>query len=73
MVITPQLMMDTFILFQTQNFKLMTYTYQYHTNADGSKSIQRKEDMAFIPEELDNKDWVEYQEWVAAGNAATEA
>ena len=29
--------------------------------------------MAFIPEDLDNKDWVEYQEWVAAGNAATEA
>ena len=73
MVIIPQLMTDTFILFQTQNFKIMTYTYQYHTNPDGSKSIQRKEDMAFIPEDLNNKDWVEYQEWVAAGNTATEA
>ena len=51
----------------------MTYTYQYHTNPDGSKSIQRKEDMAFIPDAPLNKDWVEYQEWVAAGNTATEA
>ena len=51
----------------------MTYTYQYHTNPDGGKSIQRKEDMAFIPEDLNNKDWVEYQEWVSEGNAATEA
>jgi len=51
----------------------MTYTYQYHTNSDGSKSIQRKEDMAFIPEDINNKDWVEYQEWVAEGNTATEA
>lgn len=73
MVIIPQLMTDTFILFQTQNFKIMTYTYQYHTNPDGSKSIQRKEDMAFIPEDPHNRDWVEYQEWVAAGNTATEA
>ena len=51
----------------------MTYTYQYHTNPDGSKSIQRKEDMAFNPYDTLNRDWVEYQEWVAAGNTATEA
>ena len=51
----------------------MTYTYQYHTNPDGSKSIQRKEDMAFIPEDLNNKDWVEYQEWLAEGNTPTQS
>ena len=51
----------------------MTYTYQYHTNSDGSQTIQRKEDMAFIPEDLNNKDWVEYQEWVAEGNTAEAA
>ena len=51
----------------------MTYTYQYSTNPDGSQTIQRKEDMAFIPPDPSNVDWVEYQEWVAAGNTATEA
>ena len=51
----------------------MTYTYQYHTNPDGSKSIQRKEDMAFIPPDPHNTDWLEYQEWVAEGNTAEAA
>ena len=42
----------------------MTYTYQYHTNSDGSKSIQRKEDMALFQRILITKIGVEYQEWV---------
>jgi hypothetical protein len=46
----------------------MTYTYQYHTNLDGSETIQRKEDMAFIPPDPANKDYQEYLEWVAEGN-----
>lgn len=30
--------------------------------------IRRIEDCACIPEDENNKDWVEYQAWLAAGN-----
>ncbi len=32
--------------------------------------IQRTSDNAFIPVDLNNKDYVEYKEWVDAGNTA---
>ena len=51
----------------------MTYTYQYYTNSDGSQTIQRKEDHAFIPFDPANTDYQEYLEWVAEGNTAEAA
>ena len=51
----------------------MTYTYQYYTNLDGSKTIQRKEDKAFIPSDKANTDYQKYLEWVAEGNTAEAA
>ncbi len=30
--------------------------------------IQNKETMAFIPDNLDNRDWRKYQAWLAEGN-----
>ena len=32
--------------------------------------IQRTSDGAYIPEDLNNKDYVEYKEWVDEGNTA---
>ena len=51
----------------------MTYTYQYYTNPDGSQTIQRKEDMAFIPPDTRNGDYQAYLAWVAEGNTADPA
>ena len=30
--------------------------------------VIRKSDNAFIPDDISNVDWVQYQEWLAAGN-----
>ena len=35
----------------------------------GYGGVYRLPDYAFIPESMDNKDWITYQEWLAAGNA----
>ena len=51
----------------------MTYTYRVFTHTDGSKTIQRKEDNAFIPADEQNTDYQEYLEWVAEGNTAEAA
>jgi hypothetical protein len=37
----------------------------YIPNFDG---VERIEDNAFIPNDERNKDWLEYQEWLAKGN-----
>ncbi len=37
----------------------------YKLTDDG---VQRLNDGAWIPETTDNRDWVEYQEWIADGN-----
>ena len=34
------------------------------------EQIQRTSDGAYIPEDLNNKDYVEYKEWVDEGNTA---
>lgn len=51
------------------------YTYKLlgnHTTPEMAgkpiEGIIRKEDNAYIPPDPDNVDWIEYQEWVAAGN-----
>ena len=51
----------------------MTYTYRVFTHTDGSKTIQRKEDNAFIPADEQNTDYQEYLLWVAEGNTPEEA
>ena len=48
----------------------MTYTYRVFTHTDESKTIQRKEDNAFIPPDEQNIDYQEYLKWVAEGNTA---
>ena len=51
----------------------MTYTYRAFTHTDGSKTIQRKEDNAFIPPDEKNTDYQAYLDWVDEGNTAEEA
>ena len=59
----------------------MTYTYKLLANTIDpitgdsivNSSILRKEDNAFIPKDLDNKDYQAYLAWVAEGNTAEAA
>ena len=60
----------------------MTYTYKLITDptlvkmgaSDTEASvILRKEDNAFIPKDLNNKDYQAYLAWVAEGNTAEAA
>ena len=53
----------------------MTYK-QYkcqRTNQIDTECIIRKADNACIPKDTANRDWVEYLEWVEAGNTADSA
>jgi hypothetical protein len=43
----------------------MAEPYQLVTNSDG---VLRVEDNAYIPNDGGNRDWQEYQDWLAAGN-----
>jgi len=36
--------------------------------SQNGQSVQRQSDKAFIPFDPANRDYVEYQEWLAAGN-----
>jgi len=59
----------------------MTYTYKLFANyidpitgnSVESTRILRKEDNAYIPKVIGNKDYDEYLEWVAEGNTAEAA
>ena len=51
----------------------MIYTYKVYTHSDGSKTIQRKEDNSFIPNDPANSDYQQYLEWVEEGNTVEEA
>jgi hypothetical protein len=48
----------------------MEYNYQQIANPDGTINtglIKRLPDYAFIPNDTENVDWVQYQEWLAEG------
>ena len=43
------------------------------TLQESESTIIRKSDNAFIPKNLENKDYQEYLEWVAEGNTIADA
>jgi hypothetical protein len=49
---------------------IMTYTQVWDrmTNAVSDKLILRDEDQAWIPSDLDNKDYQAYLKWLKVGN-----
>jgi hypothetical protein len=53
----------------------MTYTqvWDHMTNAVNPNIIVRDEDGAHIPNDPDNKDWQDYQAWLAEGNTPNPA
>lgn len=60
-----------------RSFKTMTYKLLKEYYGDGTSevipAVIRKSDNAEIPFDTGNKDYLEYLEWVAAGNTAEAA
>lgn len=56
------------ILLLASSLQAETYKYQ-----PGNASVVRGSDFATIPNDLQNRDWQEFQAWIAQGNTPTTA